>query len=165
MTRVGIDDTNEAGTGVVGVYLADATGGIADIDNVVRDYLLGDNGDGTFTGRHLLGPPPTVATAGEVSVAVAYSAVYDSVYFSSAADAQDALDAACDAFFASVPVGGVYDGTSRVFPLGGLYRALNAVEGMVNVLLSSPTGSVALTVSQVAVNSSSSPYGTAVPLS
>lgn len=157
VTRVGVDDTNAAGTGVVGVYLADSTGGTPDTGNAVRDYLLGTDG----VGRHPLGPAPTVAAATEAPVTVTYAATYDSAVYASDAAAVAAVDAAIIAYFASVPVGGVSESGGTVLPLGSLYAAAIATTGIVNVVFTSPTASTALTVSQVATISGGTPSGSA----
>lgn len=164
VTRVGVDDANTISPGVVGVYLADATGGVADAGNVVRDYLLGTDG----VGRHPIGPAPTIAAATDVSITPAYVATYDPTYYASAGAAETALDAAIDAHYAQLPVGGYQSPSNPAvyqFTLGSLYAAVVAVPGIINVVLTAPTANVTMAQFSTVAVSGGAPYGTATAVS
>ncbi len=153
VTRVGVDDTNALGTGTVGVYLATDTGPASGAAVTAAQ---------TYINTQLpLTAAATVAAATELDIPVTYVATHDPAILSTPAIAQAAVEAAIVAYFVTIDVGGVYDGSTRVFPLGGIYGAAIAVNGIVNIVLTAPTIDTPMLISQVATTT---PTGTSTPL-
>lgn len=152
VTRVGVDDTNAAGTGTVAVYIADATAGLgAPADATVLAYIQE---------HRPLTATVTVDAAVSLLVTVTYSATHDPTVFSTPAEAEAAVEAALNAYRETFPIGGEGPVGAKVLPLGGLYAAANAVSGIVNVTFSAPTVDTPMLVSQVAtfsISGSSTP--------
>ncbi|NRA03262.1 MAG: baseplate J/gp47 family protein [Myxococcales bacterium] len=153
VTRANVDDTNAAGAGAVVVYIADADAGLAGpTDAVVLAYILE---------RRPLGATVTVLPAASLPVVVTYVASHDSTIFATAAEAEAAIEAALDTYRQTFPIGGTGPTGAKVFPLGGVYAAANAVTGIVNVTFTSPTIDTPMTVGQVAVFTAT---GTSTPV-
>ena len=153
VTRGNVDDTNAAGAGAVVVYIADASAGLgAPTDASVLAYIQA---------RRVLTATVTVLAAVSLPITVTYVATHDSTAFTTPALAEAAIEAAIDTYRQTFPVGGTGPTGAKVFPLGGLYAAANAVSGIVNVTFTSPTANTAMVFGQVATFTAT---GTSTPV-
>lgn len=154
VTRVSVDDTNSLGAGTVIVYIADATAGLSTpTTTTVLAYI---------EERKNLTATVTVLPAVGISIIVTYAITYDSTVFANDAAAKTALELALNTYNSTFPVGGEGPEGAKVYPLGGLYQAANAVVGLVNVTLSVPSVDIPMLVKHVAIFTALSGTATAV---
>lgn len=143
VTRVYVDGQNPRGPGTVDVYLAGVDGEVTQpVIDAVAAYIE--------DGRRPLGADVEVFTAAELGVAVT-GTVYHLADFDGA-EVQAAVEAAIEAYFDAVTIGGTrVEYQDGKLLLGGLYHAIFSVTGVVNVTFSTPTTDVEMTATQVAV--------------
>lgn len=143
VTRVSVDDTNALGAGTVVVYIADATAGLgAPTTTTVLAYI---------EARKNLTATVTVEAAVGISIIVTYAITYDSTVYANDAAAKTAVELAINTYNSTFPVGGEGPAGAKVYPLGGLYQAANAVVGIVNVTLSVPSVDIPMLTKHVAI--------------
>ncbi len=147
--RVWVDDTNPRGPGTLDIYLAGDSGAVAgSVVTAVTAYMDGtaDGVDRTGSATDLL-----VASAANLTVSVT-GTVYLLKQYDTAAT-RTAINAAIEAFFKTVPIGGtrIVDGGLGSLRFGALAAAIYPIAGVQNVAFVSPVSDVPMTVGQVAV--------------
>jgi phage-related baseplate assembly protein len=156
--RVQVDTRNASATGALTVYVAGDDGALpAAVVAAVGDYIRGSDG----VGRRPIGANLTVLSATEREVAFT-AAVYLQPALANDEVTQDAVAAAVETFFESVPIGGTLvdaSGSGKLL-LGKLYHAIFSVTGVANVSLSL-LADVTLAADEVAVPMATYQYSAA----
>lgn len=158
ITRVFVDDQNPMGPGSVRAYIAGELGpSTEDAAQNVEDYIEGvtegHEDDPTFDGY--VRRPLCSEFDCEPAVQADVPVVCDVIGAAGYGDLQELVTEAILEYFSSVPIGGTKDDreTGHVL-ISGLYRAVMAVPGVVNVTFSAPPippGDVELEPNEVAV--------------
>ena len=144
VTRVYVDDQNPGGPGTVYVYLASSSGAVgASVESAVQIVLDAKKPVGSIP-TAISATPKTVTFTGEIKVLTAYNTT----------ETQDSIRSAIKSYLQSLPVGGtiIPPATTGIVVFGEILAAIFGVEGVQNATLTSPTGDISLTTTEVAVD-------------
>lgn len=144
ITRVRVRDNNPFGPNTIDVIIATAAGvPSAGQVTTVSDYIVdGINPDGSITGRRPLNDDVTVRGAVVLGQLITATVTVDAA--SSTVTDVAAVTAALTAFIATLPIGGVVipPASAGVLVRAELIAAIMALDGVINVAMSAPSGDV-----------------------
>ena len=157
VTRVKVRSNNPYGPGSIDVVCATAIGGITPAQaDAIRQYILGNNPDGSTTGRRPLGDIVTVQTASAIAFTVSGTVTVDADY--TATTTATVIRNAILAVLNATDIGGtiIPPAATGVVVHSKIVAAVEALDGVISASITTPAADSALTelqvIDQTAVN-------------